>query len=522
LVTRSGERLQRIASIGKNMRISSVRRLPVVCFFSVGLFAGLPAVQARAGESSPLRTVVDLDIGEALAVEVSPGLKIRVVLDGVTEERDRFRKVVRATEVKLTLDGKPVRLRCANYQLPVTVGRVQIDCPVTRVYFAAAGPAPAKGNAWALQKAARLRFWAAGAPLLPAGTFDYPVRQRFFATHTQMANEPTYVNGGEFISGEAAYYHVGLDIGGAEGLVDALAIDDAVAVSVANKGTEGVDLGAVRPREDVVYLRDGRGWYYRYSHLQSIDHAVTVGARIRRGQKIGVLGKEGGSGGWAHLHFEIVAKQPSGKWGIEEGFAYLLEAYRREQGIALKAIARPHAFIAAGDEVTLDGSRSWLGPGKRARYRWTLSDGTRAVGAQVKRRYPRPGFFSEILELSDGAGHTDIDFAVVEVLDPGRSDRPVPSIHAAYAPSLKLTPGMPISFLARAFMIDPGTAVWNFGDGSAEVSVATDGNREIHAKDGYSVVKHSFSRPGSYLVRVSQKNGDGWESTARLYVQVGR
>ena len=77
------------------------------------------------------------------------------------------------------------------------------------------------------------------------------------------------------------------------------------------------------------------------------------------GQKIGVLGKEGSSGGWSHLHFDIKSRQPSGKWGIQEGYAFLWEAYRREHRPQLIAVARPHHLIWAGEKVVLDGSRSW-------------------------------------------------------------------------------------------------------------------------------------------------------------------
>ena len=69
------------------------------------------------------------------------------------------------------------------------------------------------------------------------------------------------------------------------------------------------------------------------------------------GQKIGVLGKEGSSGGWSHLHFDIKGRQPSGKWGIQEGYAFLWEAYRREHRPQIIAVARPHHLIWAGEKV---------------------------------------------------------------------------------------------------------------------------------------------------------------------------
>ena len=64
--------------------------------------------------------------------------------------------------------------------------------------------------------------------------------------------------------------------------------------------------------------------------LQTIDPAIRPGTAVTLGQKIGVLGKEGASGGWSHLHFEIVSRQPSGKWGTQEGYAFLWEAALRQ------------------------------------------------------------------------------------------------------------------------------------------------------------------------------------------------
>src|SRR5205823_13601683 len=78
---------------------------------------------------------------------------------------------------------------------------------------------------------ARIRLWPAGSPWIDPTSFLYPARQRWFASSTQMANEPTYVDGGEQPSVKKIYYHNGLDIGGAEGLVEVVAATDGVVVS---------------------------------------------------------------------------------------------------------------------------------------------------------------------------------------------------------------------------------------------------------------------------------------------------
>jgi murein DD-endopeptidase MepM/ murein hydrolase activator NlpD len=63
------------------------------------------------------------------------------------------------------------------------------------------------------------------------------------------------------------------------------------------------------------WVLDVRGWYQRYTHLFSFDPSVKLGGRVQMGQKIGTLGKEGGSGGWSHLHYEILSPQASGRLG---------------------------------------------------------------------------------------------------------------------------------------------------------------------------------------------------------------
>ena len=230
----------------------------------------------------------------------------------------------------------------------------------------------------------------------------------------------------------------------------------------------------------MVYLLDGRGWYYRYSHLSSIDPAVKPGARIKIGQKIGVLGKEGASGGWSHLHFDIVAPQPSGKYGISDAYAFFWQAYQAQYHPQLQAVARPHHLAWAGDEVVLDGSLSWSvkGPGHIARYQWTLSDGRKADGAKVTQRYPHGGEYSEILKVTDDEGRVDYDFAVVQSCRP-RASRSFCRRRSTplYWPTFDLKAGDEVTFRVRSF--EHGTSDgkseigerWNFGDGTPPVEV---------------------------------------------------
>jgi murein DD-endopeptidase MepM/ murein hydrolase activator NlpD len=328
------------------------------------------------------------------------------------------------------------------------------------------------------------------------------------------------VDGVEDPSRRRIYYHSGLDIGGAEGLVDVIAATPGLVVSAGKSTLSGYEDTPVAPRYDVVYVLDDRGWYYRYSHLQSFDPLIRPGAAIAMGQKIGVLGKEGGSGGWSHLHFEIVARQPSGRWGTEEGYAFLWESALREQGPPIVAVARPHQLVRVGERVMLDGSLSWSRTGAISRHDWTFSDGSTVSGRTAERSYDRAGEYSEILKVTDERGNTAYDFAIVQVLDDANAKPLPPGIHAAFAPTMNIHAGDPVTFKVRTFDTTDGGETWHFGDGTPPVEVRSDGNVEEHARDGYAIAIHRFARPGDYLPWVERTDRRGRKAMARLYVHV--
>lgn len=464
----------------------------------------------------PMFQVVDLDVGESAEVTLADGSAARVKLIDLKEFRDEICFAVRRAEVTLEVNGERCQLVSANYQLPQTVGKVQLDCPITKGCNVNGTP-----SFWGLDKAARIRLWPAKSPLLQPGTFLYPAKQRWFASDTQMANEPTHVDGGERAGMRKIYYHSGLDIGGSEGLVEVVAATDSLVVSVGEVVLEGHKQDTpVAPRYDVVYLLDGRGWYYRYSHLKEIDKQIVPGRLIAQGDRVGLLGKEGGSGGWSHLHFEISSRQPSGKWGTQDGYAFLWEAYLKQYQPQLLAVARPHHLLGTGDSVTLDGSKSWIATGQIATYQWQLTDGTTADGPSLKRTYSKPGRYSEILRVADAAGNVAYDFAVVIVVDKAHPERHVPSIHANYYPTMGIKAGDPVTFKVRTFNTSAGKEQWDYGDGTNKVDVQSDGNRKQLAPDGYAVTTHRYQRPGDYIVRVTHTDEFGVTAIGHLHVRV--
>jgi len=483
---------------------------------AVLLVAGA-ALAARPAESperlEPIRRVVDLAVGEKAAVDLADGTRATVELLAVEAETDAVRGAVRRATARVKVNDETVTLTSAAYRLPVRAGGVRIDCPITRSFYATSN-----ADRWGLVKDARLRLWPADGPLLRPETFSPPVPIRFFASDTQMANVPVYVDGAERPS-PSCYYHSGLDFGGAEGMVPIYAATDGLVVSAADKTLEAhKEDSPVSPRYDVVYLLDGRGWYYRYSHMERILEGIRPGVRVKRGQQIGVLGKEGGSGGWTHLHFEAKTRQPSGKWGTEETYAYAWEAYAQAHPEAVIAVARPHRLAAAGQKVTLDGSRSAACGSKVTAWRWTLSDGTTAEGPTVRRTYATPGTYSEILEVTDARGRKAVDFCVVVVVDPPKGFPP--GIHACCSPTWPVRPGEAVTFKTRTFRTKATGETWDFGDGSPKVAVRSDANAEMHAPDGYAVTTHAYEKPGDYVATVTHTSPDGVRATGRVWVRV--
>lgn len=474
----------------------------------------LASAQPPQPTRTPLGRSVDLNVGQSDQVKLSDGSTATVKLLDLQETRDTIINAVREARVKVEVNGQIVTLTSATYHLPVTVAGVQIDCPITKGYTS-----NSTRNAWALVgKDARLRLWPASSPLIEPGTFVYPLKQRWMPSLTQMANEPVYVNVAAE-GGKPIYYHDGLDFGGAEGLVEVVCAADALIVSVGEKVASGYETTPARPRYDVVYTVDDRGWYYRYSHLHTIDTNLKIGDRIKMGQRVGLLGKEGGSGGWSHLHFGISAMQPSGQYGTEEAYAYVWEAYRRQFSPKMIALARPAQLAAVGQRVTLDGSRSWAASGKIARYEWTFTDGTAAATPTVQRTYDQVGTYSEILKVTDEAGNVAYDFACVQICDPAKKMRPA-GIHAVYFPTTGIKAGDTVTFKVRSFNTTANQETWDFGDGTPPATTRSDGNVKQLAKDGYAVIEHRYAKPGSYLVRVERINEHGHKATARLHVFV--
>jgi len=204
--------------------LSRRRLLSLIPLLVIGTSATVRAQNTEPRK--PLVRVVDLNVGESQDVVLSNGKQATVKLLDLKETRDSVRDAVRKGEVTVEVNGRQAKLVSATYNLPTKVGDVQVDCSFTKGHYT-----NANDESWGLDKDARLRLWPVDSPLQEPGTFLYPVKQRWFATGTQMGNEPSFIDGVESPAERKIYYHSGEDIGGSEGMVDVVAATDALVVS---------------------------------------------------------------------------------------------------------------------------------------------------------------------------------------------------------------------------------------------------------------------------------------------------
>lgn len=452
--------------------------------------------------------IVDLPVGGEYGFQLANGEQKQITLLAIHGTRDTLRDAVREASVSISIDGEQAVIPVARYAMPRIVNGVKVDASLTRGFV----DRSIHGNVWnfdAEKNAARLRFWNPDAPLVDPDLFTYPVEQRWFASDTQMANEESFVNGDEIPASKGVYYHYGLDFGGYDGMVRVFAASDGEVLSAGEDVLPIVkEMPWVSTRYDVIYLRGDNGWTYRYSHHARILPNIRPGVRVHKGDWIGVLGKEGASGGWAHLHFEIRDERGA----VINAYPFMMETYLREHPGSLLAVARPHHLAAVGEPVRLDGSESICDGGRIESYQWQFIDGSVQTGPIVKRVYDRPGTYSEILRVRDGKGREDVDFCVIQVIDPQNPvEKLPPTMNLACYPTTGIKTGDEVFFKVRTFRVEGGAEAIDFGDGTFG---------KTRSQNDFATVSHHYDKLGLYIVTAARQSNNGVMAIARVKVIV--
>ena len=169
------------------------------------------------------------------------------------------------------------------------------------------------------------------------------------------------------------------------------------------------------------------------------------------------------------------------------------------------AIPGPERYVAAGEAVTLDGSRSYDVDGTVTEWVWDLGDGTRAKGPKVEHAYAEPGSYLVRLTVADDAGLANsqaVGTTRIVVNDP-----PLAVAGADRTAAI----GELLAFDGTGSRDPDGKLVryaWDFGNG------ATGAGSKVH---------YAYDRPGTYQVTLTVTDdsaGPASQASSRLMVRV--
>ena len=131
-----------------------------------------------------------------------------------------------------------------------------------------------------------------------------------------------------------------------------------------------------------------------------------------------------------------------------------------------------------------------------------------------------PGFYCEVLKVTDKRGNVAYDFAYVMVLDANDLTHYTPNVNINYHPTRNINVGDEITFKARAFRMKGGEEQWDFGDGSATQTTRSPEDAKPLAPEGYVSITHRYETPGDYIVRVQRTHDNGQTAYAKAWVHV--
>jgi hypothetical protein len=276
---------------------------------------------------------------------------------------------------------------------------------------------------------------------------------------------------------------------------------------------DGNVIGVYRD-EGTLFLADDRGIIFEYGHMEKILPEIKEGAKVKRGQKLGLLGRRGGSGNFSHLHVGAYLSREDLSAGRNcrnlNLYPWLMEAFRKASGRTLFAVARPHHAVQTGETVRFDGTRSLFHGSKIKRFRWVFHDGTSANSALTEKVYERPGTYMATLWVEDERGLRDVDFCKVKVYSKDKVEDVMPILFLTYWPSRGVRAGQTVYFRGWPQGEEAGDIRIDFGDGTA-----------IEKYVPYSEVRHSFQKPGIHIVTATTTSA-GFSITQKLKVIVER
>lgn len=464
------------------------KALVLALAWTVLAFGITPEDAARIKYSN--QSFVFLDVGETHVYKLKSGQERRITLKSATEHADSVMGLMRRAEVLVEIDGNPLKLVCEPYVMPTEIAGLRIQADTTSRWMD-------------LPKRVQFSLWDASDPIVDTGLFGFPLAwYGLLCQGTQGYNEPVHLGHRDGDpAGQRFYHNYGVDMAGFEGRDEVVACVDAKVIGV-------------YPDEGTILFEDRHGIVFEYGHMEKIFPEVKNGVVVKRGQKLGLLGRRGGSGNFSHLHVgaylsseDLAAGRNCRNLNL---YPWLMEAFRKGSGRTLFAVARPHHAVRTGEAVRFDGTRSLSYGSKMKKYRWEFHDGTSVSSAATEKVYDRPGTYMAALWVENEKGARDVDFCKVKVYSKDKVEDVMPILFLTYWPSRGVRAGQTVYFRGWPQGEEADDIQIDFGDGTVVEKYAP-----------YSEVRHSFQKPGIHIVTATT-TAAGFPVTQKVKVIVER
>lgn len=456
--------------------------------FSMTFFASGISVEDAARIKYSKQSFICLDVGEEHTFKLKDGREKRILLRSIEEHPDSVMNLMRRAEVLVEIDGKPIELVCEPYVMPVEKNGLRIQADTTAGWMD-------------LPKRVQLSLWDASDPIVDTDLFVFPLKgYRMFSQGIQCYNEPVHLGHRDGDpAGQRFYHNYGLDLAGFEGRDEVVSCIDGTVIHV-NR-----EMGTL-------ILEDDQGIVFEYGHMNQILPEIKEGVEVKRGRKVGLLGRKGHSGNFSHLHVGIYLSKTDfeGHRNCRNMnlYPWLVAAFEKASGTSLYAVARPHRAVRTGETVRFDGTKSVAFGAPIAAYRWEFHDGTIVKQARAEKVYDKPGTYMAALWVEDEQGNLDVDFCKVKAFTKDKVEDVMPILYMTYAPSRGIRTGRPVYFRGWPHGEEADSIRLDFGDGGI-----------VEDYEPYSEVPHSFDKPGIHVVTATA-TAAGLPVTQKLKVVV--
>ncbi len=415
--------------------------------------------------------IVCLNIGEEYPFELKDKSEKLIRLVSVKEYRDSVVKLVRWADVVIEVDGEILHLTCAPYTIPTEFNRIRVQADTTSAWH------------W-LPKRVQFSIWDANDPIVKTERFGFPLSDYALFSHGMQAyNEVVHLGWTDGCPEGVVFYHdYGIDFGGYESRQHIVSC------------TDGTVLQLSTERKHIfVVIQDDDGFIWDYGHFDFIDPGVKKGARIQRGQTIGILGKTGPSGNFSHLHLgaylsrsDLEADKRNRRLNL---YPWIVATYAKQYRKTMYAVARPHLTASTGEKVEFDASRCLSFGPEIVSYQWMFPDGQTVHAAKAEAVFDKSGIYIATLWIKDERGNQDVDFCKVKVFTASSPEGNIPTIYMTRTPASDIVVGQPVFFRLWLQGTNDGLIEIDFGDGTM-----------IRDYVSYSEIQHSFTSPGIHVV----------------------